>query len=140
MDSSLVEMSQDNDVAISRLEDVEDNMQVVKNDINVAKIQLALAEREIHLLDLSMDNAHKQLEDLGDRVDGFVGSLCWNRSYTQRDFHMIRTELESFQKEMSSQIKSWSRRFEHNNEVIDKKFVQLDMELEKVVDLAGGKY
>jgi hypothetical protein len=37
------------------------------------------------------------------------------------------------------QIESWSGRFERNNEIIDKKFVQLDTELEKVVDLTRTK-
>jgi hypothetical protein len=52
---------------------------------------------------------------------------------------VIGTKLELFWKETTGQIKSWSRRFEHNIEVINKKFVQLDTELEKVVDLAGAK-
>jgi hypothetical protein len=86
-----------------------------------------------------MENAHKQLEDLGDRVDGFVGSLRWNRFDAQRDFRVIGTELRSFWKETTSQIESWSRMFERNNEILDKKFIQMNMELEKVVDLAGAK-
>jgi hypothetical protein len=82
----MVEMSQGHDIAISRLEDVEDNMQVVKSDIDVTKIQLSSVEREIRLLDSSMDNTHKQLEDLGDWVDGFVGSLRGQRADAQWDF------------------------------------------------------
>jgi hypothetical protein len=81
-----MEMSQGHDIAISRLEDVKDDMQVVKNDIGIAKIQLSSVEREICLLDLSMDNTHKQLEDLGDWVDGFVRSLCRQRADAQWDF------------------------------------------------------
>jgi hypothetical protein len=41
MGSNLVEMSQGHDVAISRLEDAEDDMQVVRNDVDVTKIQLS---------------------------------------------------------------------------------------------------
>jgi hypothetical protein len=76
------ELGQNQDVFVMRLEDVKDDMQVVKSDVNVTQIQLSLAEREIHLLDSSMDNTHKQPEDLGDRVDGFVGSLCQQRADT----------------------------------------------------------
>jgi chromosome segregation ATPase len=86
LDSRLEELAQNHDVAISRLEDEEDDMQVVKNDIDVTKIQLSSAEREIHLLDSLMDNAHKQLEDLGDHVDGFIRSLCQQRADAQWDF------------------------------------------------------
>jgi chromosome segregation ATPase len=133
------EINQNHDIVISRLEDIEDDMQVVQSNINVAKVQLLLVEREIRLLDSSMDNTHKQLKDLGDQVDGFVGSLCRHRADALRDTQVIGTELESFRKETIGQIESWSGRFERNNKIINKKFVQLDTELEKVVDLAGAK-
>jgi hypothetical protein len=56
-----------------------------------------------------------------------------------QDTQAVGLELESFKKETMRQVESWSGRFKHNNEVIDKKFVQLDTELEKVVDLARAK-
>jgi hypothetical protein len=139
MDTRMEELAQNHEIAITRFEDLEDNMQVVQNNVNVAKIQLSSAEREIRLLDSLMDNTHKQLEDLGNQVDEFVGSLCCQRANTLWDTRAVGIEFESFQKETSSQIESWSGRFECNNDIIDKKFVQLDMELEKVADLAGAK-
>jgi hypothetical protein len=139
MDTRMEEMNQNHDITISQLEDVEDDMQVVKNDIDVVKIQLSSAEREICLLNLSMDNAHKQLEDLGDRVDGFVGSLRHQQANALWDTRVIGTKFELFRKETIGQIESWLGRFEHNNEIINKKFVQMDMELEKVVDLVRVK-
>jgi hypothetical protein len=41
------EISQNHNVAVSRLEDVEDDMQLTKNNVDVVKIQLLSAEREI---------------------------------------------------------------------------------------------
>jgi hypothetical protein len=70
------------DTIVHRLEDVEDDMQVCKTDIDVTRIQLLLVEREIRLLDGSMENAHKGLEDLGDPVDGFVSSI---RTYSNHE-------------------------------------------------------
>jgi hypothetical protein len=46
------------DTVIHWLEDVEEDMQVCKNDIDVTRIQLSSAERDIRLLEASMENAH----------------------------------------------------------------------------------
>jgi archaellum component FlaC len=74
------------DSIVHRLEDVEDDMQVCKNDVDVTRIQLSSAERDIRLLEGSMENAHKGIEDLGDQVNGFVFSL---RTYNNQSttFH-----------------------------------------------------
>jgi hypothetical protein len=69
------DVSESIDSVVHRLEDVEDDMQICKNDIDVTRIQLSSAERDICLLEGSMENAHQGIEDLGDRVDGFVSSL-----------------------------------------------------------------
>jgi hypothetical protein len=49
------------------------------------------------------------------------------------------TEVQKNHMEVNHQIESWSRRFKCNNKIINKKFVQLDEELERVVDLIGQK-
>jgi hypothetical protein len=53
------DVSESIDTVIHRLEDVEDDMQVCKNDIDVTRIQLSSAERDIRLLEGSMENAHQ---------------------------------------------------------------------------------
>jgi hypothetical protein len=53
--------------------------------------------------------------------------------------YTISREAQRIKKELTKQIKSWSGRFEWNNTIIDKKFIHLDEELEKVVDLVGQK-
>jgi chromosome segregation ATPase len=60
---------------IIRLEDVEDNMQVCKNDIDVMKIQLLALEKDVKDMEISIDNSHLHLEKLEDQVDGFVESI-----------------------------------------------------------------
>jgi hypothetical protein len=52
-------------VAISRIEDCEDDMNVCKNDIDHAKLEQASMGRDIQMLEASMDSVHEQLETLG---------------------------------------------------------------------------
>jgi hypothetical protein len=61
-------------VAISRIEDCKDDMQICKGDVDALKINLASSERDVCMLEASMGSAHKQLEDIGNRVDGCVAS------------------------------------------------------------------
>ena len=57
-------------VAISRIEDCEDNMKICKEDINQNKIHLSSIDRDICMLEASMGGAYEQLEDLRSWVDG----------------------------------------------------------------------
>jgi hypothetical protein len=62
------------DAFASRLEDTEDNMQVCQNDVDVLKLEQASRGQDIRMLEASMGSVHKQLEDLGDRMDGCVAA------------------------------------------------------------------
>ena len=68
-------------VAISRIEDLEDDMKICKEDINQRKIHEASTDRDICILEASMGNMFEQLERVENRVDGCyaethrVGSL-----------------------------------------------------------------
>jgi hypothetical protein len=75
MDVAMSELSIQQNVVFSRLDDIKDDMNVRKNDIDVVKSQLALSGCDISMLEALMGSAHNQLEDLGDRVDGFVESI-----------------------------------------------------------------
>ena len=57
-------------VAMSRIEDCKDDMKICKEDINQNKICLSSVDRDICMLEASMGSVHKQLEDIGYRVDG----------------------------------------------------------------------
>ena len=63
-------------VAISRIEDSEDDMKICKEDIDQNKIHLSSINRDICMLEASMGSAHEQLEDLRDQVDGCFAETC----------------------------------------------------------------
>ena len=84
-------------VAISRIEDCEDDMQICKGDVDQSKILLGLIQRDVQMLEssmgllqeqlsstqrdvcmleASMESAHKQLENLGDWMDGCIAETC----------------------------------------------------------------
>ena len=133
------DMGETVDTVVHWLEDVEDDMQVCKNNIDVTRIQLSSAERDIRLLEGSMENAHQGIEDLGDRVDGFVSLLrTYNNQFTSSHWSLFQ-EMHRHKQEARADHKSLLGKFARTSDVIDKKFVQLDTELEKVVGLAGEK-
>jgi hypothetical protein len=127
------------DAAVECLEDVEDDMQICKGDIDVFRIRMAAAEGETHLLNESMDNAHRGIEDLGDQVDGFVSSLrTYNNQYTASHRALFQ-EVHQHKREACADHESLLGKFARSGDIIDKKFVQLDTELEKVVGLVRDK-
>jgi chromosome segregation ATPase len=127
------------DTVVHRLEDVEDNVQICRNDIDVARLRLSSVEGDIRLLEGSMDNAHQGIEDLGDRIDGFVSSLrTYNNQYTSSHRSLFQ-EMHQHKREARTDHESLLGKFARTDEVIDKRFVQLDNELEKVVGLVGDK-
>jgi hypothetical protein len=133
------DVSESIDNVVHRLEDVEDGMQICWNNINVTRIQLLSAEGDIRLLEESMENAHYGIEDLGDRVDGFMSSLrTYNNQYTSSHRSLFQ-EMHRHKQEAHADHESLLGKFARTDEVIDRRFVQLDNELEKVVGLVGDK-
>ena len=57
-------------VAILRIEDLEEDMKICKEDIDQRKIHRASVDRDLRMLEASMGNAFEQLERVEDRVDG----------------------------------------------------------------------
>jgi chromosome segregation ATPase len=127
------------DTVVHRLEDVEDDMQVCKNDINVTRIQLSSAERDIRLLEGSMENAHQGIEDLGTRVDGFMSSIRAYSNWEISNNRSLGLEIQRIQRESRADHESLLGKFARTGDIIDKKFIQLDTELEKVVGLVGER-
>ena len=127
------------DTITTWLEDFEEDMQVYKNGVDVTQIQLSSVERDIHLLESSLENSHGQLEGLGDWVDGFVGSLrTYNNQFTTSHRALFQ-EMHQHKQEACSNHESLLGKFARTGDIINKKFVQLDTKLEKVVDLVGEK-
>jgi chromosome segregation ATPase len=133
------DVSESVDSVVHQLEDLEDDMQICKNDVDVTRIQLSSVERDVRLLEGSMGNAHQGVEDLGDRVDGFVSSLrTYNNQYTTSHWALFQ-EMHQHQREARADHESLLDRISRTGDIIDKKFVQLDTELEKVMGLIGDK-
>ena len=63
-------------VAILRIEDLEDDMKICKEDIDQRKIHGASVDWDVHMLEASMGNAFEQLERVEDRVDGCFAETC----------------------------------------------------------------
>jgi hypothetical protein len=61
-------------VAISRIEDCEDDMNVCKGNINVIKIRQVSMGHDIRMLEGAMGGTQEDLENLSSWVDAFVVS------------------------------------------------------------------
>jgi hypothetical protein len=72
MESRMEESILNHSVAISRIEDCEDDMNVCKNDIDALKIEQASMGRDIWMLEGAMGGTQEDLENVTSRVDSFV--------------------------------------------------------------------
>jgi hypothetical protein len=68
MESRMEESILNHSVAISQIEDCEDEMQVCKGDVDVVKIEQALMARDIRMLEGAMGGTQEDLEDITRRV------------------------------------------------------------------------
>ena len=147
-------------VAISRIKDCEDDMQVCKGDIDNSKIllasmgcdvemleasmgsvqaQLLLGQHDIRMLEASMGSAHKQLENLGDRVDGCFAETQRVCSLSETNSRSLGAEIQQVQRESRREIEGMFSKFKRVNQIIDKKTMRMDKELDRVVALVGKK-
>jgi hypothetical protein len=139
MDVAMSELSIQQNIVFSRLEDIKDDMNICKNDIDVVKSQLALLERDIRMLEFSMGLAHNQLEDLGDRVNGFVESVWRVSSISETNSWSLGLEIQRVQQETCGHVESLFQKFEKVINIINKKIIHQDEEMDRVVDLVGQK-
>jgi hypothetical protein len=126
----------------NRMEDVEDEMVVCKNNINVFRIQMSTLEKDIKDVEMLVDNTQLRLEKVEDQVEGFVGLMSWlsqQSSVFQVNHQLLGEEIQRVQQESCANHESLLGKFAANNSIIDKKFIQSDEELERVVELVGQK-
>jgi predicted nuclease with TOPRIM domain len=76
MDCRVDELDKNHKVLVSRSEDTEDDMQVVKTDVDVLRIEMSFFNKDVKDVEMSVDNVHFCLEKVEDRVDSFVSLLC----------------------------------------------------------------
>jgi hypothetical protein len=139
MESQLEESILNHTVAISRIKDCEDDMQMCKGDINSLKIQQASTDRDIHMLEGSMGLVHEQLEDLGDHVNGCVADGKRVSKLCETNTWSMGLEIQRVQRETCGHIKGLFQKFERVNDIINKKIVKQDEEMDWVVELVGQK-
>jgi chromosome segregation ATPase len=139
MDVVMSELSVQANVIFSRLEDVEDDMKICKDDVDVMKIQLASVERDIHMLEGSMGSAHNQLEDLGDWINGFIESVRKVSSISDTNSRSLGLEIQRVQWETRGHFEGLLQKFDKIDSIIDKKIVHQDEEMDQVMDLVGQK-
>jgi hypothetical protein len=138
MENRMEESILNHGVAISRIKDCKDAMNVCNNDVNSLKLEQASMGRDIQMLEMSMGSAHKQLEDLGDQMDGCVATGWRTASIVKGNARFLAT-VRSGQVEVRELAGDLNRKFTWINEVIDKKMVCQDEELDRVVGLVREK-
>jgi hypothetical protein len=121
---------------VHRLEDAEDDMKVCQNDLDVLKLEQASMGRDIGMLEASMGSVHEQLENLGNRMDGCVAASRRTASIVEGNARFLAT-VRSGQVEVCELAEDLNRKFTQINEVIDRKMVRQDEELDRVVRLFG---
>jgi hypothetical protein len=126
-------------VVISRIEDCEDNMQICKGDIDILKIEQASMGRDICMLEGAMGGTQEDLENLGGRVDAFVVSSQRASSLCETNARSMGAEIQRVQWETRGHLESLFQKFEKVNNIIDKKIVRQDEEMDRVVELIGQK-
>jgi predicted nucleic acid-binding Zn-ribbon protein len=126
-------------VAITRIEDCEDDMQVCKGDVDQTKIHLASTQRDVRMLEASMGLAHEQLENLGDRVDGCFAETRRVCSLSETNSRSLGMEIQRVQWESHKEIEGLFSKFKWVNQIINKKTVRMDEELDRVVALVGER-
>jgi hypothetical protein len=138
MESRMEESILNHGVAISRIEDCEDDMNICKNDVDTLRLEQALMGRDIQMLEASMGSVHEELENLGNRMDGCVAAGRRAASLVEGNTRFLAT-VHSGQVEVHELAEDLNRKFIRINEVIDRKMVRLDKELDRVVGLVGEK-
>ena len=126
-------------VAISRIEDCEDNMKICKEDINQNKIHLSSIDRDICMLEASMGSVHEQLEDVGIQVDRCFAETRRVCSLNETHSRALGLEIKRVQQESQKEIEGLFSKFERVNQIFDKKAVRMEEELDQVVSLVGEK-
>jgi hypothetical protein len=139
MELRVEELFLNHNVAISRIEDCKDNMNICKGDIDAVKIEQVSMGQDIHILEGAMGGTQEDLERLSGRVDAFVASSHRVSSLCETSSRSMGMEIQRVQRESWGQIEDLFRKFEKVNDVIDKKIVKQDEEMDQVVELVGQK-
>ena len=117
-------------VAILRIEDLEDDMKICKEDIDQRKIHGASVDWDLRMLEASMGNAFEQLERVEDRVDGCFAETRQVCSLSETNSRSLGMEIQRVQRESQKEIEGLFSKFERVNQIFNKKTVCMEEELE----------
>jgi hypothetical protein len=126
MESRMEESILNHSIAISRIEDCEDDMQVCKGDIDAVKIKQVSMAWDIRMLEGAMGGTQEDLEVLGRRVGNFVASHRRMSSLCETNSRSLGAEVQRVQQETRGHIEGFFQKFEKVNNIIDKKIVRQD--------------
>jgi hypothetical protein len=84
---------------------------------------------------MSVDNSHLHLEKVEDRVDGFMLLLHSQTGVAAAFSCAALLEVQRVEKELHPMIEGWYGKFEWVNNIIDKKLVRSEEELDRVTAL-----
>ena len=114
--------------------------------MDVEKIRMSLMEKDISLLqddvkmlELSVDNSHLCLEKVEDCVDGCVSSTQSQTQLCMTNTRLMGLEIQQVQQEWRNGHEDLLLKLSTTGDVIDRKFVCLDDESERVIELVGQK-
>jgi hypothetical protein len=113
-------------------------MNVCKNNIDTLKLEQASMGWDVQMLEASMGLVHEELENLGSWMDGCVAASRRTASIVEGNARFLVT-VRSGQVEVCKLAEDLNRKFVRINEVIDKKMVCQDEELDRVVGLVREK-
>jgi hypothetical protein len=139
MESRMEESISNHSMAISRIEDCEDNMNVCKNDVDTLKLEQVSMGCDIRMLEGAMGGMQEDLENLAGRVDTWSSNSRKISSLCETNARSLGSEIQRVQWETQGQFESFFGKFEKLSDVVDKKIVCQDEEIDRVVELVGQK-
>jgi hypothetical protein len=122
MESRMEESILNHSVAISRIEDCEDNMNVCKNDVDTLKLEQVLMGHDIRMLEGAMGGTQEDLENLGSRVNSFVSMTRRTSALVEGNTRFL-AEVQRGQLEVCGLAENLNQKFVRVNDIIDKKIV-----------------
>jgi hypothetical protein len=138
MESRMEESILNHGVAISRIEDCKDNMNVCKNNVDTLKLGQASMGQDIRMLEGAMGGTQEDLENVSSHVDSFVSMTRRTSALVEGNARFL-AEVQRGQLEVCGLAENLNQKFVKINDIIDKKMVRQDEELDRVVDLVGQK-
>ena len=127
------------------MEDVEDDLGILKIDVDMMGIRMSSTEKDmaetqedIQMLELSVDNSHFCLEKVEDPVDRCVSSAQSQTRLCITNTRAMGLEIQQVQREWRQGHEDLLK-LSSTGDIINRMFVHLDDELERIIKLVSQK-